>query len=128
MKFNFSKIVEEQVKHLSEKHDMPAEEIREMLDKELSDQLEGDHSKEFGYDGPQEQLQQMDDAWERPDGVVAMSRRDEKVCDTCFEHDGTYYSLDEALEQQPLPHDGCTNDQCRCDYHPVLDEEAEDRH
>ncbi len=53
------------------------------------------------------------------DGVQILSMRDGDVCEPCFDHDGTFYHLAEALEEEPLPHDGCSNDECRCTYRPV---------
>lgn len=52
-------------------------------------------------------------------GVQIMSMRDQDVCDPCFEHDGTFYDLPEAMEKRPLPHDDCGSEVCRCTYRPV---------
>jgi hypothetical protein len=48
-------------------------------------------------------------------------------CESCNRHDGEIYSIDEALEECPLPHKDCTEPFncgaqgfCRCFYQPVL--------
>jgi hypothetical protein len=57
-------------------------------------------------------------------GVQVMSQRDEYVCDNCLDHDGSLYELQEAKEKQPVPHSDCENDECRCHYLPIPDENA----
>ena len=53
------------------------------------------------------------------DGVQILSQRDEDVCDRCFGRDGTFYFLDEALKYEPLPHEDCKGEICRCTYSPA---------
>ena len=60
-------------------------------------------------------------------GVMIMSSRDERTCNPCLDHDGTTYTLDEAKEQEPLPHGSCENEECRCIYMPIPDRETFER-
>ncbi|WP_259121994.1 hypothetical protein [Salinibacter ruber] len=57
-------------------------------------------------------------------GVMVLSQRDEHVCGACLDHDGTVYTVDEKQEKKPIPHDGCTNETCRCSYLPIPDRET----
>lgn len=61
------------------------------------------------------------------DGVIVKAIRDGQACAHCLEKNGTYYQLEEALKAQPLPHEKCTNNRCRCHYLPVRDETDSDR-
>lgn len=51
--------------------------------------------------------------------VAILSQRDSDVCHPCRELDGKEYGLEEAIEKQLLPHDGCTSERCRCTYRAV---------
>lgn len=62
-------------------------------------------------------------------GVWILSQRTEQVCDICRRaDDGSHYAIEEAIDEQPLPHKGCTcpdeicrdNGTCGCSYMPVL--------
>lgn len=76
------------------------------------------------YPSPSEQLESWkSDVWTALDGVLVMSARDRYVCEACRKLDGTYYRFKLALEAQPLPHEDCTNSECRCTYLPIVDEE-----
>jgi uncharacterized Zn finger protein (UPF0148 family) len=50
-----------------------------------------------------------------------------KVCHVCSDAHGTRLTVDEALQEMPLPHAGCTCEglsgrpgYCRCEYYPLL--------
>lgn len=53
-------------------------------------------------------------------GVLIMSQRDDHVCPACHRLDTVAYDIDQALAEQPLPHAGCANHTCRCQYLPVV--------
>lgn len=54
-------------------------------------------------------------------GVSILTQRDADVCHSCRPLDGKEYTIEEALEKEPLPHDECENDRCRCTYTPLSD-------
>ncbi len=88
---------------------------QEELD-EMAEQVKEDHRKAAEGEGfgPYSNMY----------GVMVMSQRDEHTCEACLDHDGTYYTLDEAKEKSPIPHDACENEECRCSYLPVPDKET----
>ena len=53
-------------------------------------------------------------------GVMVLSQRDEHTCSSFLD----VYKLDEAKEKEHIPHSDCQNDECRCSYIPVPDEDA----
>lgn len=55
-------------------------------------------------------------------GVLVMAQRDQTVCPACARRDNVAYQIDHALQEEPLPHPGCDNLTCRCQYLPVVDE------
>ena len=62
------------------------------------------------------------------------SAQDERVCDYCASLDGKFYSVEDALEQMPIPGPHCTDGgdenphggRCRCVYIPVIPEANDD--
>lgn len=57
-------------------------------------------------------------------GLQVLSQRDEHVCNSCLDHDGSVYTLEEAKEKKPIPHDDCENKICRCSYLPIPDKDT----
>lgn len=57
-------------------------------------------------------------------GMWVLSQRDQYVCSPCLDHDGTVYTMEEVEEQNPLPHDDCENEECRCDLMPIPDQDG----
>jgi hypothetical protein len=57
-------------------------------------------------------------------GVMVMSRRDEDTCTPCLKQDGKQHTIEEARNQAPFPHGNCANEECRCSYVPILNEET----
>lgn len=56
-------------------------------------------------------------------GVLVMSQRDGNVCSPCQQLDNVAYRIGRAVDEQPLPHSGCRNPTCRCQYLPVIQED-----
>jgi hypothetical protein len=42
-------------------------------------------------------------------------------CGPCRDAHGTVHPIEEALEEPPLPHEDCEQDDCRCTYRAVLE-------
>lgn len=105
--------------------------------RDILDRLRGRYSKEpieaveqawRELDGKTVELEPITDFDELLHGYIeagiplvrVLSQRDDKTCAVCFDHDGTEYPIGEAIKTKPLPHKGCTNDECRCDYLPII--------
>jgi hypothetical protein len=58
--------------------------------------------------------------------VQVLSERSEETCEVCWEADGNVYTIEEALQEMPLPHEECSCDpaalredgKCNCTYMP----------
>jgi ribosome modulation factor len=49
-------------------------------------------------------------------GIEIRAPRGDHVCTPCQREDETVYSIEEALEAPPIPHEHCETGQCRCTY------------
>lgn len=54
------------------------------------------------------------------DRVEIMTRGDDEVCPACRSIDQVVYEIEHALKEEPLPHDECQRDRCRCRYVPII--------
>jgi hypothetical protein len=72
-------------------------------------------------DSPQATLRK----WERQDveAVRIVGPSAPTTCGVCQDADGTVYSLERALREQPLPHKDCAlrDEGCCCAYAPLYD-------
>lgn len=125
-------LVDKLTEKLSEKYpNLTKEEIRETVADKLQEKME-----DVDWDQVEEDVQQnLEEAAHGEDdfehysdigvyGVLVMSQRDEHVCKPCLDQDGKVYTLEEAKDDPPIPHDACENDECRCSYLPIMDEET----
>lgn len=102
---------------------VPCNEIRKKLHQKSRDAWDNiDFAEEIAAQSEEERLQDYDSVGIY--GMMILSQRDEYVCEACLDHDGTQYTMEEAEEYEPLPHDHCENDECRCTSLPIPDEET----
>jgi len=58
--------------------------------------------------------------------VEVLSQRSKETCEVCREADGRVYTTEKALQEMPLPHEGCSCEptdrreegECGCTYRP----------
>lgn len=73
-----------------------------------------DHQYEYRSDELRDRLRKAESPLKKK--VVVDSSKDDRVCGPCAERDGNVYSVEEALDKMPLPHEDCQNIRCRCVY------------
>jgi hypothetical protein len=54
-------------------------------------------------------------------GVMIVAPPPLSSCGPCRDAHGTVHPIEEALEEPPLPHEDCEQDDCRCTYRAVLE-------
>lgn len=54
-------------------------------------------------------------------GIKVRAPDGDHVCAVCSSEDEGVYSIEEALETPPIPHEHCEDGQCRCTYVPITD-------
>jgi hypothetical protein len=78
--------------------------------------------EKFGPDTRREQLEQFQELGAH--GVMTTSMRDQDTCNVCLDHDGTVYRMEEALDKEPLPHGVEEDENCKCYYEMLREEET----